>query len=178
MLTKQDEVKNILKTFTPEEMEKAVAELNKIAPYPAHANTYVSSLGRALMTKEVSEKMKEIFEIMKLDVNDPNLVDTPMRISSMWINELMVGRYQNAPRIEAFPKQIPTVSYNKESVLIDGEEILEKVSSRMIVSKKVDIDSLCSHHFMPFFDTGSNSYGLVAYKPSDRLLGIVNYKEL
>lgn len=174
MLTKQDEAKKILKNISDEKYNTIKQELAKIEPFAAHENNGLTAEQRAVMTKEASQKMKEIFDIMKLDYrNDPNLKDTPMRISSMWVNELMVGRYQNAPRIEAFPNQIKTSDYSdNQLVMIDGVEIVEKVNSRMVVSKKVDIDSLCSHHFMPFFDIGDNSYGLVAYKPSDKLLGI------
>lgn len=174
MLTKQDEIKKILETIDEDQYDNIKQELSNILPFAAHENESISAEQRAVMTKEVSHKMKEIFDIMKLDYkNDPNLTDTPMRISSMWVNELMIGRYQNAPRIEAFPNQIKTINYSdNDFAMIDGEMVVEKVTSRMIVSKKVDVDSLCSHHFMPFFDIGSNSYGLVAYKPSDKLLGI------
>ncbi len=174
MLTKQDVTKKILREMDPEHYDTIKSELDNILNYAGHENEYISEEGRAVMAKEASIKLKEIFDILKLDVKgDPNLIDTPMRIASMWVNELMVGRYQNAPRIEAFPNQVKSIEYGTtDYATIDGVEVVEPVNSRMIVSKKVDVDSLCSHHFMPFFDTGSNSYGLVAYKPSDKLLGI------
>lgn len=165
MLTKQDETKKILRELTPEQYAKVVADLAKIDAYPGHENRAIDASGRAVMADQISEKMKEIFDILKLDYrNDPNLKDTPMRISSMWVNELMVGRYQNEPRMESFPLQFA----KEDGVLVDGEDF----EPGMLISKKVDIDSLCSHHFMPFMDLDDNAYAIVAYKPSDKLLGI------
>ena len=174
MLTKQDVTKNILREMSEERYQEVKDNLSNISNYAGHENKSIDEEARAVMTKEASLKLKDIFDIMKLDFReDANLIDTPMRLASMWVNELMVGRYQNAPRIEAFPNQIEAISYGPTDYpMIDGVEVVSPVNSRMIVSKKVDVDSLCSHHFMPFFDTGSNSYGLVAYKPSDKLLGI------
>jgi len=169
MLTEQDKAKAAFAELNEKEIKVIINNLSEIKPFKAHENVEINEYHRAVMVTQVAEKMKEIFSIMKLDIEDPNLIDTPNRISSMWINELMIGRYNKPPRIEAFPKQIATKSYDE---MVYGESIIENVSSRMIISKKVDIDSLCSHHFMPFFDIGKNSYGLVAYKPSDKLLGI------
>ena len=179
MLTKQDEAKKILRSISEERFQEVRSELDEIKMFAGHENVILTDEQRAVMTKEAAEQLKGVFETLKLDyLKDPNLLDTPMRLASMWVNELMVGRYSAAPRIEAFPLQIETKSYNgEESVptLFDGtddEPIVESVASRMIISKKVDLDSLCSHHFMPFFDTGENSFAIVAYKPSDKLLGI------
>lgn len=165
MLTKQDETKNILKNLTVDDRVQIENELTQIESYPGHENRAIDARGRAVMADQVSEKMKEIFDILKLDYkNDPNLKDTPMRISSMWVNELMIGRYQNEPRMESFPLQFGS----EDGVLVDGEEF----EPGMLISKKVDIDSLCSHHFMPFMDLDENAYAIVAYKPTKKLLGI------
>lgn len=165
MLTKQDETKNLLRTMTTEDERIARDRLHQIMPYSGHENVSINANQRAIMALDVSEKMKEIFDILKLDyLNDPNLKDTPMRISSMWVNELLIGRYQNEPRMESFPLQFGT----DDGVLVDDKDF----EPGMLICKKVDVDSMCSHHFMPFMDLDENAYAIIAYKPSNKLLGI------
>lgn len=165
MLTEQDKVKKIIKDMSPERQGEIVTDLMQIAPYPAHENVNISEEHRAVMTMQMAEKMKEIFDILKLDYrNDPNLKDTPTRISSMWVNELMIGRYQMEPRMEAFPLQFG----GEEGVLVDSDDF----EPGMLIAKRVDIDSMCSHHFMPFLDLDTNAYAIIAYKPTTQLLGI------
>lgn len=50
-------------------------------------------------------KIKELFEILKLNLEDPNLTDTPNRIAKMFVNETLVGLYTNPPKITAFPNE-------------------------------------------------------------------------
>jgi len=172
MNTEQDKVKKILRERDPGLLNEDEKELLKIDSFSAHENVYIPVEQRAVMTKQVSEKLMEAFDLMKLDYrNDPNLKDTPMRVASMWINEMMVGRYQRKPRMEAFPLQ-----YGNNGVAVDDEEI----NTGMMISKKVDVRSLCSHHLAPFFDVVSdaNSYGLIAYIPTDKLLGISKLQRL
>ena len=181
------------------------------------------------MVKQISEKYEEIFKLAKLDyINDENLKDTPMRVASMYINELMIGRYSSAPRIEAFPANYYNIiqqdmAYDNSDMLyaekaakdihikldeitekfykysdIDPvisnlllkeadklltdlmeheERFLPKVLNRSMVVKTVDVNSLCSHHFIPFVSTDEkDSRAVIAYVPrlgSDKaLLGI------
>ena len=165
MLTKQDETKKLLKEISADTYKGILSELSTIEPYAGHENKSIDAYKRAVMANEVSEKMKEIFDILKLDYrNDPNLKDTPMRISSMWVNELLIGRFQNEPRMESFPLQFG----EEHGVLVDDDEF----EPGMLICKKVDVDSMCSHHFMPFMDLDENAYAIIAYKPTNKLLGI------
>ena len=171
MLTKQDITKDILKNMSDDQINDSRRDLDQIASFSGHENVPMTLESRAVMALDVSEKMKEIFDIMKLDhKNDPNLKDTPMRVASMWVNELMVGRYQNKPRIESFPLQFGS---DIGGVLIDDSPM----EPGMMITKKVDIRSLCSHHLMPFFNNDGD-YGLIAYKPTDKLLGISKLQRL
>jgi GTP cyclohydrolase I len=172
MLTKQDEIKRELKKLSEVDEKRITNELLHIESFAGHENKALTVEQRAIMTKQVSVQFMKMFDTMKLDYkNDPNLIDTPMRIASMWVNELHVGRYQNEPRMEQFPKDFDTISSHDE--LIDNDTIQPLQSDGMLIVKKVDIRSLCSHHFMPFLDeNSSNSYGLIAYKPTSNLIGI------
>jgi GTP cyclohydrolase I len=173
---------------------------------------------RAVMTKQIAEKYKEIFNLAKLDyLNDENLKDTPFRIASMYVNELMVGRYSPAPRIEAFPanyynliqqdkscdnddlvyaekaakaihKELDEITekfykYAETDPVVSNyllktadklltqlagyeEEFLPKADTRNMVVKSVDVNSLCSHHFIPFVSTDEkDSRAVIAYIP-------------
>jgi len=172
MQTEQDKVKEILRNLEPNDKIMINADLKDIESFPAHENKELGVRYRAVMTEQVSEKLKEAFDLMKLDHrNDPNLKDTPMRVASMWINELMVGRYQSKPRMESFPLQ-----FGGDGVAVDNEEI----NTDMMISKKVDVRSLCSHHLAPFHDVSgdSQSYAVIAYIPTNRLLGISKLQRL
>lgn len=104
MATKQDLSKKILKKLSDDDILKIEKELENIPSFAASESVILTDEQRAVMTKQIAEKYKEIFNLAKLDyLNDENLKDTPFRIASMYINELMVGRYSPAPRIEAFP---------------------------------------------------------------------------
>ena len=75
------------------------------------------------MVKQISEKYEEIFKLAKLDyINDENLKDTPMRVASMYINELMIGRYSSAPRIEAFPANYYNII--QQDMVYDNSDML------------------------------------------------------
>ena len=179
MLTIQDLYKKTLKNIPEEQYTKIINEvLPSIHPFPANHNFALRDEDRAVMTNEVAIKLKEIFDIMKLDYNgDPNLKDTPHRIASMWTNELMIGRYIGEPRLEAFPVE----SFGESDDIfgeIGGDIIPAHDNLNTIVIKKIDIRSLCSHHFMPFFTEGENSYGVVAYIPTDKYLGISKIQRL
>ena len=170
MLTKQDETKKILNELSGPSYDKIADDLKKIPSFAGHENVAMDAEMRAVMANQVSQHMKSIFDIMKLDYNkDPNLKDTPMRVASMWVNELMIGRYQNKPRMESFPLQFG----GSDGVLIDDEPL----ETGMMITKKVDIRSLCSHHLMPFFNN-EDGYGLIAYKPTNKLLGISKLQRL
>ena len=229
MATKQDQTKKILKKLSKEEIGRITLELSKIPLFKASEAVILTEEHRAVMVKQISEKYEEIFKLAKLDyINDENLKDTPMRVASMYINELMIGRYSSAPRIEAFPANYYNIiqqdmAYDNSDMLyaekaakdihikldeitekfyknsdIDPvisnlllkeadklltelmeheERFLQKVSNRSMVVKTVDVNSLCSHHFIPFVSTDEkDSRAVIAYVPrlgSDKaLLGI------
>lgn len=229
MVTKQDLSKKILKKLSDDDILRIKEELKNIPSYAASESVILTDEQRAVMTNQIAEKYKEIFDLAKLDyLNDENLKDTPFRIASMYINELMVGRYSPAPRIEAFPANYYNIiqqdkSYDNDDLvyaekaakdihvkldeitekfykysvtdpvisnlllkeadkllteLMEHEEkFLPKVPNRSMVVKSVDVNSLCSHHFIPFVSTDEkDSRAVIAYIPrlgSDKaLLGI------
>lgn len=228
--TKQDNSKKILKNMSDDSYNQIVEFLKTIKPYAASECHPLPDEVRAVMTNLVAEKYKEIFDIMKLDyTNDENLKDTPFRIASMYVNELLIGRYVKPPRIEGFPadyyhfilQESPTKTIGElykqldeientfymdfeksdysttivNNLLTKSEQILHEIETlenlfyqqnpdkdnrpplRNFVVKTVDINSLCSHHFIPFVSTNENdSKCIIAYIPKlghkKALLGI------
>lgn len=92
---------------------------------------------------------KMLVEGLGLDLNDPNLVDTPKRMAKMYHTELFhnVGEEFPAESFSTFP--------NDENY------------SQIIMVDNVHFDSMCSHHFMPF--TGKAWF---LYIPGERLAGV------
>ena len=103
---------------------------------------------REAMIHETAMHISKIMEIMGIDVaNDHNSVDSPQRIAKSWIQDIMRGRFSDAPRITAFPN-------------VAGH-------SQMILSGPIRVVSLCSHHWAPFI---GEAY--VAYIPGKTVIGL------
>jgi len=111
--------------------------------------------------------IKKAFEAMKIDLSDPNIsqnlsegnIGTFQRIAKVWCGfdthddkELGGGRWSKRPRLASFPnngnKNIP-------------------------ITKRVDIVSNCSHHFITFSSVARpDSYAIISYIPDKFVLGI------
>jgi GTP cyclohydrolase I len=116
-----------------------------------------------------TEKLKEVFEALKIDNEDDNVkeeyevgnIGTAGRIIKMWSGadtkddrELMSGRFHKPVRLAKFPN-----------------EISEDYDNPII--KEVDLTAVCSHHFAPFSTKFSDSSKVViAYIPDKYVLGI------
>jgi GTP cyclohydrolase I len=79
--------------------------------------------------------------------NIPNMRDTPSRMAKMYVNELLKGCYTEAPEMTAFP--------NEQGI------------NSMIVLGPIRVNSLCSHHFVPFIGEAH-----VGYIPKENITGI------
>jgi len=127
---------------------------------------------KAVMVNEVAKRLEEIFKIMKFDIdNDPHMKETPIRIASMWINEYFAGRYNKMPNMTTFIED----NDNKE-IITEYDHKIHLDDNRVIVAKRINVLSICSHHFAPYFNlpeqTQNNSYGLIAYIPKNKIIGI------
>ncbi len=87
---------------------------------------------RAAMVGAATEKLAELFDILQIDHrNDYNTRDTPRRVSKMFVDEIMRGRYCAPPEITEFE--------NAEQY------------DQLIVTGPIDVRSTCAHHLMPFY---------------------------
>ncbi len=81
--------------------------------------------------------------------SDPNMSDTPLRVSKMYCEDIFSGLYTEQPKMTVFPN--------------------EEGYDQLIVTQW-NFSSLCSHHFCPFL--GNVIIGIL---PSERLLGFSKY---
>ncbi len=118
--------------------------------------------------------LKRAFEAMKIDLDDPNTMEviadgnigTPGRLAKVFCGantnddtELGVGRWTKKPRIAVFPN--------------------ENTDTKIPITKRVDLISNCSHHFIPFSTlTRDDSYAVVSYIPDKFVLGISKLQRL
>lgn len=96
----------------------------------------------------IAQKMREVMEIIGLDVKDDSLQDTPNRIAKMYINEIFSGLdYNNFPKI--------TVIENKMKI------------DEMIKVRDITVTSTCEHHFVVI-----DGKAKVAYMPKNKIIGL------
>ena len=84
---------------------------------------------------------------MLFNTNDPNLKETPKRIAKAWFLELLSGRYVEKPKITVFP--------NENNI------------DQMVTLGNIEVKSMCSHHFLPFFGKC-----FIGYVPDKTIIGI------
>ncbi len=96
----------------------------------------------------ISEKFREIMEIIGLDLNDDSLNGTPKRVAKMYINEIFSGlNPKNKPAMRLF-----------ENKYKYGE---------MLVEKDITFHSHCEHHFVPIIGKAH-----IAYISSGKVVGL------
>ena len=99
------------------------------------------------MLVKLKLKFEEVMDILRISRKDPNSTNTAYRIAKMFVNELLSGRFEAAPK--------PTVFPNRKKV------------DELIISKGINVMSLCSHHWQPISGTCS-----IGYIPGDYVIGL------
>lgn len=98
--------------------------------------------------EKIEYHMREILTVMNLDLKDDSLVETPVRIAKMYVDEIFSGLdYSKFPKI--------TVIGNK----IGCDE--------MVKVKNISLTSTCEHHLVTI--DGSCT---VAYLPKNKIIGL------
>lgn len=78
----------------------------------------------------IEEKIRDILDILGLDLKDESIKGTPYRVAKMWVKELFYGiREENKPKISTFK---------------NGYRYKE-----MITAKNIELYSTCEHHLLP-----------------------------
>lgn len=94
----------------------------------------------------VASRVEGVMEALGLDLEDPHLRDTPLRVARS-LRALLSGLRDPEPRLSTFPNP---EGYGAP-VLIGG----------------IAFHSLCAHHLLPFFGEAA-----VAYLPGEHLVGL------
>lgn len=100
------------------------------------------------LIKEAADKYGEFLSVLGFDWrNDPNMKDTPIRVSKMYIEEIYSGVYTEAPVITTFDNK-----NNYDGIVFQGS---------------IPVISTCSHHALPFIGKAH-----VAYLPGTKVIGL------
>ena len=94
--------------------------------------SYVMQKGdKEALIEELTPKFESILDSLLIDRhNDPNSMDTGRRLAKMYINELMVGRYDPMPKATAFPNDSDE---RYEGMLVVRSELDERVDACYVV---------------------------------------------
>lgn len=118
--------------------------LKNVRPTP----TINNGLSSEEKIEKIAAKFQDILQILGMDLTDDSLVNTPLRIAKMYVNEVFEGLDP-----AKFPKM--TVIDNKMHY------------DQMIVVQNINCLSFCEHHFLPI-----DGYATVAYIPNKKVIGL------
>ena len=110
---------------------------------------YITEEDKDILIKEATRAFEQVLDTLLIDrENDPNSQGTAKRLAKMYFNEIMSGRYEEAPDATSFPNEVD-----------DGYKGMLVVRS--------ELRSMCSHHHQPV--SGVAYIGIFA---ADRLIGL------
>ena len=116
---------------------------------------YISDVEKDTLIKEATAAFEQVLDTLLIDrENDPNSKGTAKRLAKMYYNEIMAGRYDQAPDATAFPN--------------DSEDRYEG----MLVVRS-ELRSMCSHHHQPV--SGVAYIGIIA---AEKLIGLSKYTRI
>ncbi|HVT57677.1 MAG TPA: GTP cyclohydrolase I FolE [Thermoanaerobaculia bacterium] len=103
--------------------------------------------------ERIAYHVREILSLCELDITDPNLAETHLRVAKMYL-EMFHGLSEGAePKVTTFP--------NDEGY------------THMVMEKQIPFYSLCAHHLVPFY-----GHAHIAYIPRDRILGLSKFSRI
>ena len=104
---------------------------------------------------EATEAFEQVLDSLLIDrENDPNSKGTARRLAKMYYNEIMAGRYEQAPDATAFPN-----------------DSADRYEGMLVV--RSELRSMCSHHHQPV--AGVAYIGIIA---AEKLIGLSKYTRI
>jgi GTP cyclohydrolase I len=101
----------------------------------------------------IAHHVRGILTALGLDLRDPNLAETDLRVAKMYI-EMFGGLAEGAePKVTTFPN--------------------EEGYSHMVMEKQIPFYSMCAHHLVPFY-----GHAHIAYIPRERILGLSKFARI
>lgn len=110
--------------------------------------TVMNDLESSQKTILIEGHFRNIMQTLGMDLTDDSMSESPLRVSKMYVNELLWGLDPNN-----FPKC--TVVENKMGY------------DEMVLEKGIQVISLCEHHFQTIAGTAS-----IAYIPKNKVIGL------
>jgi GTP cyclohydrolase I len=102
---------------------------------------------------QIAHHVRGILTSLGLDLTDPNLAETDLRVAKMYL-EMFGGLAEGAePKVTTFPN--------------------EEGYSHMVMEKQIPFYSMCAHHLVPFY-----GHAHIAYIPRDRILGLSKFARI
>lgn len=95
----------------------------------------------------IAAHVRGILKELDLDMSDPNLAHTDLRVAKMYAEMFHGLQEGNEPRVTTFP--------NDEGY------------TGMVAEMAIPFYSMCSHHLVPFY-----GHAHIAYVPTDRIVGL------
>ena len=104
---------------------------------------------------EATEAFERVLDTLLIDrETDPNSKGTARRLAKMYYNEIMAGRYEQAPDATAFPN-----------------DSADRYEGMLVV--RSELRSMCSHHHQPV--AGVAYIGIIA---ANKLIGLSKYTRI
>ena len=105
---------------------------------------------KSIIIENASKAYEAFLDALKFDWrNDPHSTDTPRRVAKSFVNDLIRGCFEEAPKITAFD--------NSEKY--DG----------LVFQGGIPVKSLCSHHHLPFVGVAHVAY---VPHPDGKVIGL------
>lgn len=101
----------------------------------------------------IEKNFRSIMEILGLNLKDASLKDTPRRVAKMYVEEICSALHTEPPKFTVFP--------NKNKL------------NQIVLVKKITLNSMCEHHFVPFVGTA-----YVAYLPKNKYAGLSKFNRV
>lgn len=99
-------------------------------------------------TRAMESSFTSIMEILGLDLRDDSLMDTPRRVTKMYLQEIFYGLdYRNFPKCTAVANKMQ--------------------HNEMVIEPQITVSSTCEHHFVTI-----DGFAKVAYIPNEKVLGL------
>ncbi len=109
----------------------------QVQPPPLREDAFKISKDEKILL--IQEKVKDILDVLGMDLNDDSLKGTPLRVAKMFVNEIFGG---------LDPKSKPKASTFENSYKY-GE---------MLVEKNITLYSTCEHHLLPIVGKAHVAY--------------------
>ena len=97
--------------------------------------------------ERIAPHVRRLLVELGLDPEDPNLIETDVRVARMYMEMFQGLREGSRPEVTTFPN--------------------EECYSGMVMEKEIPFYSLCAHHLVPFY-----GHAHIAYIPQDRIVGL------